>query len=154
MNHQKKLPKRKANEFSLPELNEDVIKAFLENQKTQLVNESEQLRLKYNEMQINARLAEKSMEFQAAHLSRQSMEVRKSVTRIAYIIGGFLLVFLGFIGYCLYLDRTDFIIAFLKSCGYLVTTFMGYWFGQRSAKHINNKKGSRQVEEAEIINAM
>jgi hypothetical protein len=132
-------------------LSEGVIQQFLENQKAQLYNDAEELKLRAEELKQNARLAEKSMEFQAAHLSRQPSEGRKTVTRIAYIFGGIMLLLFIFVGFCLYLNKDQFIIAFLKNAGYVVTTGMGYWFGRRVGKENERKKNADVIDEVEIV---
>jgi hypothetical protein len=133
-------------------LSEDTIKKFLENQQKQISLEAEAQKFKFEELKANARLAEKAMELQAAHLSRQPLEGRKNITRMGYIVGGLLMVFFLFIGFCLYLGKDEFIMVFLKGCSYLATTGMGYWFGRRVGKEGEKSKEQDAFEEVEVIN--
>lgn len=89
--------------------NDEIIQQFIENQKAQLLNDAEELKLRYKELEINSRLAEKSMELQAAYLSKKPIEGRKTITRLAYITAGLVLILFIFIGYCLYIDQVEFI---------------------------------------------
>lgn len=132
-------------------LNDDIIRQFLENQKAQINLEADSLKLKYAELEANTRLAEKSMEFQAAHLAKQPSEGRRNITRMAYIFGGLILLLFAFIAYCLYLDKETFIVSFLKNAGYVFTTIMGYWFGRRVGKESERKKETDPIEEVEIL---
>lgn len=97
--------------------NGEMITEFLENQKAQINLDTESLKFKHEELKANTRLAEKAMELQAQHLSRQPEEGRKSITRIGYIIGGLVLIFFIFVIFCLYLKEEAFLIGFLKNAG-------------------------------------
>lgn len=143
--------KPQANQQGRPQLNDDIIQKFLENQKAQLYNEAEELKLRHKELEVNSKLAEKSMELQAAHLSKQPSEGRKNITRIAYIAGGLMLLLFIFVGFCLYLDKDNFIISFLKNAGYVLTTGMGYWFGRRVGKEKERDKPSDVIDEVEVV---
>ena len=134
-----------------PELNEEILNKFLENQRAQLYNEQEELKLRHKELELNTRLAEKSMEYQAAHLAKQPHEGRKNITRVAYIVCAFVIIFLTFIVFCLYLGKDAFLVSFLKNGGYLLTTFMGYWFGRRVGKAEIKKKNDDVIDEVEVI---
>jgi len=131
-------------------LTEETLKQFLENQKAQISLDAENLKLKHEELRANTKLAEKSMELQANYLARQPSEGRKSLTRMAYVIGGIILLFFIFIAYCLNLGKEGFIVGFLKNVGYLITTALGYWMGRKEKKD-NNKKSEDSIQEVETI---
>jgi hypothetical protein len=134
------------NEALTPKLAEK----FLETQKQQLLNEATELRIREKEIDINARLGEKSMELQADYLKAKPSENRKTITRFAYIVGGLTLLIFALIFGCLYLNKEDFLITLIEKVGYVVTTGMGYWFGKKSNEP-KNKTIDDEIEDANVV---
>ena len=125
------------------------IEQLVKTQYQKALNEAEELKLKSKELEVNARIAEKSIDDQSRIISSRPEETRKTLTRIAYIIGGFALLILIFLSLCLFLGKDDFAYSFLKGMGYVVTTGLGYWAGRQKGKKNGNDGG---VPEAEIVN--
>jgi hypothetical protein len=131
----------------------NVIEQFLKTQHLNAMNEAEEIKLRSKEIDLQARFAEKSLEIQAQIISNKPSEGRKTVTRLAYIIGGFLTIFFSFVGYCLYIGKDQFVLQFLQIIGYFITTALGYYFGRTKTK--NEKSDSQSItstiSDAEIV---
>lgn len=146
MNDKNKKPEEQRSD----QLPAQTIELFLEVQKQDLLNEAERIKLQSKELDFNAQYAHQALGIQGNLLVAKPGEERKTITRWAYIIGGFVLVFLLFIGFCLYVGKEDFALKVLNILGYVVTSAASYWFGQRQNK--GNKPNKDDTPSAEIIN--
>ncbi len=116
----------------VPQLDPETIRAFVESQHLELQNEAMRLKIREKELDVNASYAKESLKLQAAYLDKKPEEERKTITRIAWIVGGFAVLLLGFVVFCLMYDEREFITKVLKGLSYLATTGLGYYFGQRN----------------------
>jgi hypothetical protein len=132
---------------SVPDL--AIVEQFLKTQHQKALNEAEEIKLKSKELDLHSRYAEKALDHQQKFLASKPSENRKTLTRIGYIVGGIVLLFLGFISFCLYLDKEDFAGKFLQVLSYVLTTGLGYYFGTLKNKKSNSDK---DIQEAEIVN--
>lgn len=144
---------RKSNQFhnqkqTKGNLDEEMVSKFMEVQLKKATNEAEELKLRYKQLEGNARLAEKSMEIQAKLISSRPSETRKTITRLAYITGGLLIIILTFLSYCLYIGEKDIVLSIIKGGGYIITTGLGYYFGIKRSK---NKESSDASTDATVV---
>ena len=73
----------------VPQLDPETIRAFVESQQLELQNEAMRLKIREKELDVNASYAKESLKLQAAYLDKKPEEERKTITRIAWIVGGF-----------------------------------------------------------------
>jgi hypothetical protein len=136
------------------ELEPEVIKAIVDQQTQKLQLEHQRLRLEEKRLDQNARLAEKAMEQQAAFLKEQPKEHRKTLTRIAYIVGGIIAMFLLFMGFLVYTGNKDFASDFLKVCSYIATSALSFWVGRKSkpqSQSNNTPTDPADIHDAEVV---
>jgi ABC-type dipeptide/oligopeptide/nickel transport system permease component len=133
------------------QLDPSVIKAIVEQQGQKLQVELQRLKVDEKRLDQDARLAEKSMQYQAEFLKAQPSENRKTLTRIAYVVGGIVVIFLSFLGFLVYTGNKDFADSFLKFITYLVTSIVSFWIGKKSVSQKSSKNNSSDIEDAEII---
>lgn len=138
MSHQKiSLSKNNENK---PVVDQAFLEHFVKTQQQKLLNEAEEIKLKGREIELHSKYAEKALDHQAKHLASKPVEQRKTITRVALIIGALVLIFMGFIALCLYMGKDEFILQFLHIASYFLTTLIGYYFG---------KQGHRKGEQSD-----
>lgn len=137
----------------IPEqLQPEVIKAIIEQQGQKIQLELQRIELEKLRLGQNTKLAEKAMENQSDFLKRQPSEERKTFTRIGYVVGGIIIVFLAFMGFLVYTGNKDFADSFLKFLTYLVTSIFSFVVGRKSVpENKSSKNKSDSIEDAEII---
>ena len=84
---------------TFPSLPDSLIEQFLQTQHQKAVNESEEIKLRGKELDNNKELSSQFMEIKARLEASRPRETRKTYTRLAYIAGGFVIVFLLFTGF-------------------------------------------------------
>lgn len=126
----------------------DVIARFIQTQEQKALNEAEGMKLRSKELDINKELAIKAMDIDAQLATGKHAEGRKTVTRLAYIVAGLMIISFGFIAFCLYMNKEQFIIEFLKVAAYPASAGGGYYLGMKKNDPKPNKSG---ITDAEII---
>lgn len=143
---------RGGDEDDEPQLPPHLIEKFLDNQQQNLINDAHERKLRERELELDSKHGEKILEYQAEFLRAQPAEQRKTMTRYAYIAGGFLIILLAFVLICLHLNKEDFLLKFIQSIGYFITTALGYWIGRNSkSKSKSDKSGDNGIQDAEVI---
>ncbi len=89
--------------------NPEIIKSFLTNQRIELENQKADQDFKIQELQANSKLSEQSIKYQSEYLKAQPEELRKTFTRLGYILAGFVIIFLAFMGFCLWMGKDEFV---------------------------------------------
>ncbi|MGJ1362902.1 hypothetical protein ACR79B_20680 [Sphingobacterium spiritivorum] len=112
----------------------EIIKDFIELQKHKAENETRELAIKEQEIASNERLALRSMELQADHLKVRPAEMRKNITRLAYVLGFVLVIVFGFICYLLTTQNKDFAVLIIEKGAYLVVAFISYYAGKKNGQ--------------------
>ncbi len=120
---------------------------FIRIQQQRALNESEEIKLRAKDSDLQASYAQKLLEHQSTLIARQPAEHRRTITRYGYVSGAFLIIFLVFIIGCLYLGKDDFVRHFLGFISYIIVSALSFHFGNRS----NRKKGHDRIQEADII---
>ena len=134
----------------IPQLDQETIKSIVETQLVEVQNEALRLKLKERELDLNAEYAKESLKHQAEFLAKRPIEERKTITRVAWIVLGFTSLLLGFVVFCLLCGEREFITKVLKGLGYLVTTALGYYLGQKSKD--SSKSTTSDGPGAEVVN--
>lgn len=133
-----------------PNLSPEIIQVYIENQKLDLLNEAQRIRIQEKEIEANAAYAKDNLKEQAEFLRRKPGEERKTLITMAVILLVFVILLMGFVIYCLSINEREFIYKILQGLGYLVTTGLGYYFGQRNKK--KDKTASADITDAEVVN--
>lgn len=132
------------------ELNEEIIKSIIDQQSRRLQLDESRLRLEEKRVEQDGKFAEQSLKFNAEILKATPGETRKTATRLAWIIGGFVVLGLGFLTWWIHLGKEEFAYKFLQGLSYLATSVLSFLAGQK----IKFKKGdnkSSEIEDAEVI---
>lgn len=136
----------------IQQLDSETLKKLIDQQGQKVQLELQRLELEKMKLGHNAKLAEKSLEHQSLYLNNQPQEHRKTITRLGYILGGILLMFLVFIGFLVYTGNKDFADTFLKFISYVATSVFSYLIGRstRSASK-QTESGKEIIEDANVI---
>lgn len=129
------------------QLPDGVVEQFVKTQYQKALNESEEIKLKAKDIDHQADYAKKLLEHQAKFIANQPAEHRKTITRYGYIGLAFLVVFLLFVGGCLYLNKDEFVKYFLQVVSYIVVSSLSFYFGKKSG----DKKSDDKIQEAEVV---
>jgi hypothetical protein len=127
-----------------------VVEQIIETQKQQLILQAQELKLREKELDVNAKLAEKQMAIQGELLKNKPSETRKTFKSAAIFIIVFLLVFLGFFGYCVETGHEEFATKIFGYLMYGVTTVGGYFAGKKSA-HKGTGSKPDEPEQAQVV---
>jgi hypothetical protein len=138
--------KQQGNQHPIP-IDQDTIKAWISNQTFELQNQKAENEIRIKEIEANARLSEKSLDIQKSVLENQGKDFRMTITRIAYIGGGILVVILLFIGFCLWNNKDAFAYKFCQGISYILTTVIGYFFGKSSHKKSSTQSNSQEQDQ-------
>lgn len=133
-----------------PPVDEKLLAQMIEAQILKTKNESRELDIRSREVDHQAEYANNYLKVQAELLKNKPSENRKTMTRMAYIIGGFVLMFILLIVACLFLNKDVFLITLLKGVGYVITTLGGYWAGTKNKgdkKEINSPDSTSEIEQ-------
>jgi hypothetical protein len=130
------------------DLTPELLRDFIEIQKQKTVNDAKDLQLKEKQLELGARQAEKAMDHQALYLSNRPAENRKTLTRLGWIVGLLLITVMGFLTTWICLDKEQFAYKFLQGSGYIITTVLGYWLGNKNKKE---EKGNASINDAEVV---
>ncbi|GEM_PF-3558027 len=125
----------------------DVIKQFVEVQKLKIQNETKELFIREKEIASNEKLALKSMELEAELLKNRPHDMRKNITRLAYIFCAILLIILLFICWLIHSQNKDFAVQFLDKASYVVTAAISFYFGRKSKSQKKDKETSNNSVE-------
>lgn len=139
-------PQNSNNNRNNPITTEEQLAQFFEIQKQKLANEAKDLILKEKDMDYQSKYAHELLKGQIELEKDRPNQNRKNITRLAYLICGFVVILMLFSAYCLSLGKEDFLYALFKGAGYLVTTLAGYYFGRKS-KSGDDRKNENSVEE-------
>jgi len=131
------------------ELSSAVIDGIVEIQKVKVQNEARQLAFREKELDANLELSKKAMDYNLELKRKKPGERRKTLVYASVIVFMFLLLFLGFVGYCLYIGKERFLIEFIRYALYPLFTGAGYYVGRKST---NKREQSPSVpNDAEIL---
>jgi hypothetical protein len=133
------------------QLDSGSVQVLLDNQRIGLQNEAAKIRVQERQIDADLEFAKESLRRQAEYMNNQQAETRKTISLVAGIFGGFTVLLMAFVIYCLYVGERDFITTVLKGLSYLATTGLGYYFGQRN-KVLQKEKTSSDSPSAEVIN--
>lgn len=122
------------------DLTPELLKDFIEVQKQKTLNDARELQLKEKELEFGAKHAEKALDHQALYLSKRPSEDRKTLTRLGWVTGLLLIAVMGFLTTWICLGKEQFAYKFLQGAGYIMTTALGYWLGNKN----RSKKEDRE----------
>lgn len=153
MNQKAKPQNSSSNSLSkAAEISTEDISKWIDNQSQLAKNEAANIALRHKEIENNARLAEKAMDYQAELLKRRPGENRKTITRIAWIAGAIIIVFLAFLVSLLYMGHEKFAEYFLQGISYVFVSVISYFVGKKNkAKSDNGSNGNDFVQDADIV---
>jgi len=132
-----------------PPMDKKLLAQMVEAQILKTKNESRELDIRSKEVDHQAEYANNYLKVQAELLKNKPYENRKTMTRMAYIVGGFVMLFVLLIMVCLYLNKETFLITLLKGIGYVFTTLGGYWAGTKNKqdkKDISTDNNPQSIE--------
>lgn len=124
----------------------DQLDKFIYLQKLKYQNESRELFIREKDLDHQAKYANRLLEHQAEIEKQRPGENRKTLSRFAWIFVGITILFMLFAGFCIYLNKEDFLYSLLKGLGYVITTLTGYIFGKK-AHHRDKKSLADDVQE-------
>ena len=127
-----------------------IIEQIIDNQKQQIILQGQELKIREKELDINGKIAEKQLGYQAEYLKNRPSEARKSMQLVIFSIIGTLVIFLLFFGYCISTGNSEFALKMFGYMMYVVTTCAGYYAGKSKA----NKKQqdvNNNIEDATIV---
>lgn len=124
----------------------NIIKSFLENQKIELKNKQTDQSIRLKEIESNTKLAEKSMAMQERYMINSGPDFRKNITRVAYIVAGFLIIILFFLGLCLYLNKDQFAYKIGQGISYLISLVIGGFIGRKTAPKAVEGKTNDEIQ--------
>jgi hypothetical protein len=127
-----------------------VVEQIVETQKQQIVLQTQELKLREKELEVNARLAEKQMTYQADIIKNKPAETRKSFQAAAIFVILLFALVLYFFGYCVHSGHKDFALKVFGYIMYAVTTIAGYYAGRKSVRTNKDRKADH-VEEAIVV---
>lgn len=119
----------------------------LEKQRLQIFMLKQQTRDK--EIAANSKLAEKSIDAQAAHLKVKPAEDRKTLALIVGSVVLVILVFITFLCYLLHTGNKDFAKFILAGISHLIVAVGGYFAGKKSKK--SNTQNPSDTQDADIL---
>lgn len=127
------------------DISPDLLQHWIETQKIKALNETKEIQLREKELEFSAKNAEKAMDLQAKHLASLPSEGRKTMTRMALIVGFIILIFLTAVTIWLVMGKEQFANDFLKGISYVVTSILSYLIGKAQ----RGKKNKQQVDDTE-----
>lgn len=132
------------------DLSPEAITQLLEIHKQKALNEAKKLHLKEKQLDYGAKYSEKIVDSQVLIMNQRPIEIRKTFTKIGWVISMFVIVILAFLTVWIWMGRDEFAIKFLQGAGYLLTTAIGYWLGAKNRTK-NVEKNESNFTEAEIV---
>lgn len=132
------------------DLTPEILKDFIEVQKQKSLNEAKELQFKEKQLELNAKHAQRVMDHQVFYLTNRPVETRKTLTRLAWIIGLLSIIVMGFLTTWICLDKEQFAYKFLQGAGYIITTGLGYWLGTKN-KDAKGGKDDNDINNAEVV---
>ncbi len=133
-----------------PEINQATFDLIVKTQHQSTINEAENLKLRHKEADNQARYAENLLKHQAEHIKSIPTENRKTITRIAVIIGVLLCIGLGFITLWIYLGQADFAKEFMAKASYVILSAISFWAGRKSVSS-KKEENTNEPEEAKVV---
>ena len=132
-----------------PEVNAELLNKFLEVQKQEVLNESKRIELRKQEMNLNTKLAERSIDAQLTVMQFQPAEKRKARQQIFWFSAFVIIIILAFLSGCLYLDKEDFAKYFLGGVFYLASIAISFYVGRKSKK--NSGKEGEDIPDVQVV---
>lgn len=132
------------------ELSIQSIESILEIQKQKVKNEAAQIAFREKELQANVELSKKAMDHDAELEKKKPAEQRKTFVFASVVAFVFAILLLAFMGFCLYIQKEQFLIEFFRYSLYPALTGAGYYFGRKS-KQKKNKSGTSPISDAEVV---
>jgi hypothetical protein len=129
------------------QLPDTVVDQFVKTQYQKALNETEEIKLKGKEIDHQAEYAKNLLDHQARLTACQPREYRKTIITYALLGGMFLLIFLAFVGTCLYFQKDDFVEFFLKGLSYILVSALSFYFGKKQSP-----QKSEGIPDAEVVN--
>lgn len=136
------------------ELDPEAIQDIIATGKQRALNDAERIKLRQYEIEKNAEIANKSLDYHAEHLKHLPDEQRKLIKVYAAWASFFLICLLSFTMFCIYLEKTDFILNLFDKISYLIIAIVSYFVGKKNGA--NDDSNSKQdnishVDDAEIV---
>lgn len=128
-----------------------VIEQIVENQKQQLFLKSQENKLKEREMELNAKLAEKQMGFQADILKQRPGQQLNYLRWGGLFVVIVIILFASFFIYCLQFGHEDFALKVFGYLMYVIVTLGGYWAGRKAEQRKQVKKPEEVSQEATVL---
>lgn len=128
------------------DINNETINLFLETQRQKANTEALEVRLREKEIELNAKGAEKALDYQAEHLRNQPKEMRETIKVFIYGISAFIIIVLAFIGFCLYIGKDEAAKTILNIISYVVVSLISYFLGKGKTRKSGSKKEDDDVE--------
>lgn len=139
----------KNNQPQRTELNEDLLKAIIEQQSKKLQLDEQRLKLEEKRVDQDGKLAEQSLRFNSELLKDSPNQTRKTLTRLAWIIGIPFFLVLGILTLWMYMGKDELVYTCLKGGSYIATSVISFIIGQKSKSLKQEKAGG--IEEAEVL---
>jgi Flp pilus assembly protein TadB len=131
------------------DLDPDIVKSWLQQQGLKLQIEQQRNEYDNKKLELDGKLAEKSIEHNAEILKAQPAENRKTITRLFWIVFGILVLVFGVLTLWLFIGKEEFAYKFLQGISYFATTAIGYYAGNSRKK---SKEDNSEITDANVIN--
>jgi len=128
-------------------LTPEIMKSFIDVQKKKMDNESKELNIKDREISSNEKIALKTIELQASLLKDRPREMRKNLTRLGWVVGGFLILVFAFLGWLLYSGNERFANMVIDKGSYLIVAIGSYIVGKKNGKNQHHKSADSDIEQ-------
>lgn len=127
----------------VPEIDSAIIRSWLENQSAEIASKNLENEIRIREADNNKEIALASLQMQSEYLKNRPRQMRMNMTRLAWIVGMFLIIMLVFFIFLLRLEERDFANKALGALTHIITLCIGYWLGRRvvKAKHPDTPNG-------------
>lgn len=140
---------QKQNSPNSREFDNEVVKDFLDIQKSQIQLDREKFEAQKIHIKGQTEIAKKSIEIQADLLKNAPAERRKD--RGQLLIYGTLafVIIMAFATFCLIYNHNEFLKYLIGAITHLVAVFLGYFFGHKKDK--NSVTSPKDYDDAEIV---
>lgn len=133
-------------------LDEESVKALILQQGQKLQIEEKKLLIEQQRIVNDGKLAEKAMAHNAELLKNAPKDQRKLIVTVSVAIFVLILIILGFLGFCLYAGKDEFVKDFVGFMKYLFSAGIGVLVGRATKKGQSNSNKQSEIEDAEVLN--
>lgn len=128
-----------------PVINNDVLKQFFDNQRMELELRKENIQLQKDQLNYSHQYAMKALEAQREDLADQRKNEQKTQSKNIWIVLIIIISLLGFIAFCLWIDKDEVVKEVIKFLMYSAPFSVGgYYFGYHKGKNKNTENGYPQ----------